>query len=212
MIMCIYSAGEVGLIVETMGGDEVEVGGTVPQRIASCMEALGALLSRPHAVTASMVLADKRRGPQAPTQDLVRAVANILGIKDPAAVTESSNLAELGMDSLMGAEIKQTLERGFDIVLGVQEIRALTFGKLRAMAGGDSAQALPTSHVNGSVAVSDRGAEAAAEASSRADLVQFATFGELMPEQVLVKLPSAPADDVDARPVFMVSVLRCLFS
>ncbi|KAJ0178567.1 hypothetical protein K1T71_006390 [Dendrolimus kikuchii] len=123
--------GEVGLVVETMGGDQVEVSGTVPQRVASCMEALGALLARPHAVAASLVLADKRRGQQAPSQDLVRSVANILGIKDPAAVAASANLAELGMDSLMGAEIKQTLERGYDIVLGVQEIRALTFGKLR---------------------------------------------------------------------------------
>lgn len=73
------STGEVGLIVETMGGDESEVGGTVPQRIASCMTALGALLARPHAVAASMVLADKRRAPAAPSHDLLYAVANILG-------------------------------------------------------------------------------------------------------------------------------------
>jgi len=72
-------AGEVGLIVETMGGDETEVGGTVPQRISSCMEALGTLLALPHAVAASMVPADKRRVAVAPTQDLVHAVANILG-------------------------------------------------------------------------------------------------------------------------------------
>lgn len=37
------------------------------------------------------------------------------------------------MDSLMGAEIKQTLERNYDIVLGVQEIRNLTFAKLLEM-------------------------------------------------------------------------------
>lgn len=76
--MCFFS-GEVGLIVETMGGDETVVGGTVPQRISSCMEALGTLLALPHAVGASMVLADKRRAAAAPTQDLVHAVANILG-------------------------------------------------------------------------------------------------------------------------------------
>lgn len=77
--------GEVGLIVDTMGGDDAVVGGTVPQRIASCMEALGALLARPHAVAASMVLADKRRAAAAPAQDLVHAVANILG-ESPATV------------------------------------------------------------------------------------------------------------------------------
>lgn len=75
--MCV--AGEVGLIVETMGSDDTEVGGTVPQRVASCVAALGALLARPHAVAASMVLADKRRAAASGTADLVHQVANILG-------------------------------------------------------------------------------------------------------------------------------------
>ncbi|CAH0584002.1 unnamed protein product [Chrysodeixis includens] len=183
--------GEVGLIVETMGGDETVVGGTMPQRIASCMEALGTLLALPHAVGASMVLADKRRAAAAPQQDLLHAVANILGIKDPSKVSDSANLAELGMDSLMGAEIKQTLERGYDVVLGVQEIRALTFARLKAMAGGDEAA----------------GGEAAGEAAAQqpaGDQVQFAALGELMPKQVLVKLPSAAPTASDLKPVFMV--------
>lgn len=58
------------------------------------------------------------------------------GIKDPSVVSQSASLAELGMDSLMGAEIKQSLERGHDLVLGVQEIRTLTFARLRELAGG----------------------------------------------------------------------------
>lgn len=181
--------GEVGLVVDTMGGDEAVVGGTVPQRIASCMEALGALMALPHAVAASMVLADKRRAAAAPQQDLLHAVANILGIKDPSKVSDSANLAELGMDSLMGAEIKQTLERGYDVVLGVQEIRGLTFAKLRGMAGGE-----------------DAGGEdaAAPPAAPPSDQVQFAALGELMPKQALVKLPSAAPAGEELRPVFMV--------
>lgn len=175
--------------METMGGDETVVGGTVPQRIASCMEALGTLLALPHAVAASMVLADKRRTAAAPQQDLLHAVANILGIKDPSKVSDSANLAELGMDSLMGAEIKQTLERGYDVVLGVQEIRALTFSKLRGMAGGEDAAP---------------GDSAAPDASTEHDQAQFAALGELMPKQVLVKLPSAAAAGSDVPPVFMV--------
>ncbi|XP_023934577.2 fatty acid synthase [Bicyclus anynana] len=180
--------GEVGLVAESMGGgDDAVVGGTVPQRIASCMQALGALLALPHAVVASMVLADKRRAAAAPAQDLVHAVANILGVKDPSKVSDSANLAELGMDSLMGAEIKQTLERGYDVVLGVQEIRGLTFAKLRELGGEAPAEGA-------------EGAAGAAAEAPEAALVQFAA-GELVPEQVVVRLPSA-ADD--APPVFMV--------
>ncbi|KAM3957748.1 fatty acid synthase-like [Aphomia sociella] len=185
--------GEVGLIVETMGGDEAVVGGTVPQRIASCMEALGALLARPHAVAASMVLADKRRGPAAPQQDAVQAVANILGIKNPSKTSNTASLAELGMDSLMGAEIKQTLERSYDLVLGVQEIRTLTFGKLRELTGGETGEAAPA-------------AQPAAVPEKPEDLVQLATLGELVPKQVVVKLPSLAGGG--ARPLFMVHPLE----
>jgi fatty acid synthase len=45
------------------------------------------------------------------------------------------------MDSLMGAEIKQTLERNYDLVLSAQEIRGLTFGKLSELAGGSGGSA-----------------------------------------------------------------------
>ncbi|KAL4702305.1 hypothetical protein ACJJTC_018435, partial [Scirpophaga incertulas] len=191
--------GEVGMIVEQLRGDDsAEVGGTVPQRIASCMEALGALLALPHAVGGSLVLADKQRRARAPTADLVHAVANVLGIKDPSKVSDSSNLAELGMDSLMGAEIKQTLERGYDVVLGVQEIRALTFAKLREMAGA-SEGSVPAEQPAGAPA-----AEGAVPAKASADadgaLVQMAALGELLPRQVLVQLPSQPGPNT----VFMV--------
>ncbi len=56
----------------------------------------------------------------------------------------ASTLAELGMDSLMGAEIKQTLERNFDMVLSVGEIRNLTMGKLLELQGGSSPDAAKT--------------------------------------------------------------------
>ncbi|KAI8428398.1 hypothetical protein MSG28_002582 [Choristoneura fumiferana] len=196
------AVGDVGLVVTALrGDDDTEVGGTMPQRIASCLTTLGSLLALPHAVASSVVLADKRRAQEKPDQDLVQAVANILGIKDPSKVSDGANLAELGMDSLMGAEIKQTLERGYDVLLGVQEIRALTFGKLREMGGGGgggggSAPASPP--------VSPPAADQPAAVRAAPDLVQFATFGELLPKQVLVKLPSLPPADADARPVFMV--------
>ncbi|CAG4972769.1 unnamed protein product [Parnassius apollo] len=195
--------GEVGLIVETMGGDETEVGGTVPQRVASCMAALGSLLARPHAVTASMVLADKRRAAAAPKHDLLHAVANILGIKDPSKVSETANLAELGMDSLMGAEIKQTLERGYDVVLGVQEIRALTFAKLRTLAGGEPESA-PAAAPSSAPAPAPPNETKQPQPLPASDEVQFAGLSELMPKQVLVTMPSAAPDDPNINPVFMV--------
>lgn len=126
--------GDVGLIIETMGGNDTVVGGTLPQRMASCLSAFDVFLQHPQPVLASMVLAEKRKGGASANQvSLIDAVANILGIKDTKNINPSASLADLGMDSLMGAEIKQTLERNYDLVLNVGEIRNLTVKKLQEL-------------------------------------------------------------------------------
>lgn len=70
----------------------------------------------------------------------------LTGIKDHSNVANSATLADLGMDSLMGAEIKQTLERNFDVVMSAAEIRVLTVGTLREMSGGGKPAAAPTAN------------------------------------------------------------------
>lgn len=45
-------------------------------------------------------------------------------------MTQHTSLAELGMDSKMAIEIKQTLEREYDILLTAQNLRNLNFAKL----------------------------------------------------------------------------------
>lgn len=41
-----------------------------------------------------------------------------------------ASLADLGLDSLMGVEIRQILERDYDVVMAMREIRQLTINKL----------------------------------------------------------------------------------
>lgn len=128
--------GDVGLVIEALGGDnETVVGGTLPQRISSVLSTFDFFLQQPHPVLSSLVIAEKKQATEAGSVSLVDAVANILGIKDTSNVLASTNLGELGMDSLMGSEIKQTLERNYDLVLSTGEIRSLTFGKLKELAG-----------------------------------------------------------------------------
>lgn len=47
-----------------------------------------------------------------------------------------TTLADLGLDSLMGVEVKQTLERDLDLVLAMREVRQLTVNKLRELTNG----------------------------------------------------------------------------
>ena len=56
-------------------------------------------------------------------------------MKDVASINPTVSLGDLGLDSLMGVEVKQCLERA-DIVLSIAEIRALTFAKLAELQGG----------------------------------------------------------------------------
>lgn len=53
-----------------------------------------------------------------------------VGLKNLSAVSRHVRLSELGMDSMMATEVKQTLERGFGVFLPVQDIRNLSFAKL----------------------------------------------------------------------------------
>lgn len=124
--------GDTGLVLENLGNNETEIGGTLPQRMQSCLQTIDLFMQQPHAVLASTVIAEKRKETSS-GDSLVKCVANIMGLKDLKNVPDQASLADLGMDSLMGAEIKQTLERNYEVVLSISEIRQMTFGKLKAL-------------------------------------------------------------------------------
>ena len=189
--------GDVGLILETMGGNDIEVGGTLPQRMSSCLSIMDIFLQQPNAVMASMVLADKNKGStMANSMSLIDAVANILGIKDVKTVSTTASLADLGMDSLMGSEIKQTLERNYDLVLSAQEIRALTFGHLINL----SSDEIPVGEVTQAVTN-----------GKDSDQVQFHVTTEIMPSKSLVQMVSKVKDS-EMVPVFVLHPIEGVVS
>ena len=53
------------------------------------------------------------------------------GIRDLATVNLDSSLSDLGLDSLMGVEVRQMLEREHNLLLSMREIRQLTIHKLQ---------------------------------------------------------------------------------
>uniref|UniRef100_A0A1A9UN37 Uncharacterized protein n=1 Tax=Glossina austeni TaxID=7395 RepID=A0A1A9UN37_GLOAU len=125
------AVGEVGLVANMVEDKiDIDIGGTLQQRISSCLQELDTLLTAPAAVVASMVVADKRAG-RSGNENIIQSVMNIMGIRDIKSVSLGTTLSEMGMDSLMAIEIKQTLERNFDLALTPQDLRALTFQKLQ---------------------------------------------------------------------------------
>ncbi|XP_018371882.1 PREDICTED: fatty acid synthase-like, partial [Trachymyrmex cornetzi] len=121
---------DVGLVADVQKNNkEIIIGGTLRQKISCCLNELDKFLLQSRPIVSSMVIAEKtveRHG----FGNLVETVANILGLSDIKAISPNLSLAELGMDSMMIVEIKQTLEREFDIFFTVKEIRNLTFAKL----------------------------------------------------------------------------------
>ncbi|XP_037610720.1 fatty acid synthase [Sebastes umbrosus] len=127
--------GDVGVVLETMGGNDAVIGGTLPQRIASCLEVLDLFLCQQRPVMSSFVLAERTavKSEAGSRRDLVDAVAHILGVRDVSSLNADASLADLGLDSLMGVEVRQTLERDYDIVMAMREIRQVTINKLREL-------------------------------------------------------------------------------
>ena len=60
----------------------------------------------------------------------IQIVMHLLGVQDTSTLDPNITLQELGMDSLMAVEIKQALEREYDIIMSAQEIRNLTYKRL----------------------------------------------------------------------------------
>jgi len=135
--------GDVGVVADHMGGNEAVVGGTLPQRMPSCLTAMDVFLQQQKPTVASMVLAERAGKKDGGKKvSLVEAVANILGMKDVSNLNMNANLNELGMDSLMGVEVKQTLERDHDLVFSMQDIRQLTLAKLKEIDDGGEAEGM----------------------------------------------------------------------
>ncbi|EHH58444.1 hypothetical protein EGM_08298, partial [Macaca fascicularis] len=123
------------ILADTVNIHATVIGGTLPQRVASCLEVLDLFLNQPHMVLSSFVLAEKAAAyrDRDGEQDLVKAVAPILGIRDLAAINLDSSLADLGLDSLMSVEVRQTLERELNLVLSMREVRQLTLRRLQEL-------------------------------------------------------------------------------
>lgn len=96
------AVGEVGLVAD-MAEDRIdmEIGGTLQQRISSCLAELDALMTtESEAIVSSMVVAEKRVGEE-DKGNLIESVLNIMSIRDIKTVSSTATLSEVGMDSLV---------------------------------------------------------------------------------------------------------------
>ena len=137
--------GDVGMVIENLGSNDTVVGGTLPQRMTSCLETMDYFLqqSTDLPVVSSYVLAEKvqKTSDASSSVSLIETIANILGISDASTMSSESTLADLGLDSLGSVEIKQLLEQKYSLSLAnSKEIQQLTIKRLREIDSNSSAE------------------------------------------------------------------------
>lgn len=76
---------------------DMEISGTVQQRISACLNVLDNLLTSKKPVVSSMVVAQKH---VLSKMNLIQSVLHIMGIRDLKSVSKSSTLAELGNNQI----------------------------------------------------------------------------------------------------------------
>lgn len=88
------AVGEVGLVAQ-MAEDRIdmEIAGTIQQRISACLNAMDRLLSSKSPIVSSMVVAQKHAMSKL---NLIQSVLHIMGIRDLKSVSKNASLAELG--------------------------------------------------------------------------------------------------------------------
>lgn len=144
------AVGEVGLVAEmTKGRLDIEIAGTLPQTISSCLNELDSLLCAPEVIVKCMLAAEKKL--KSSNTSIIDSVMHIMGIRDLSSVSPSASLSDLGMDSLTATEILQTMERDFNVIVSLNELRTLTLTKLSELSKG-----IQTSNVEMERSSSDR--------------------------------------------------------
>lgn len=178
--------GDVGVVSETMGGNEIVIGGTVPQRIPSCMNVLDYFLQSTEPVCCSYVPSVRQHSSQhgSNRKDLIRSIARILGVPNVDDLSPGTSLAELGMDSLMGVEVKQFLERDYEIAFSMQELRSLTIANLLEISN-----AAENSQLSSSISKTNESkSDSSIQSSKRNDKLQLSSLIIEIPKEKYCRL------------------------
>ncbi|GFW58514.1 fatty acid synthase [Trichonephila clavipes] len=120
--------GEVGVVHRHMG-EEAMIAGVVAQGVKSCLDALDAFCQQDCPVVSSYVTAEQTK--KSVQGDAVAQIMKFLGMEEGADTTRC--LGEIGIDSIVGVEIKQMIESYTDNTISIQEIQELTIDDIKAM-------------------------------------------------------------------------------
>ncbi|XP_037026904.1 fatty acid synthase-like [Bradysia coprophila] len=121
--------GDVGILMSLCDDNiRVDLRGTVPKRMDTCLNALDELLTHSEPTVACTQVQLKKQ--QTTNKfNVTESICQILGI-DQKLISMNARLSHLGMDSLMAVEVRQMLRREINLVLSYDQIKKVTIGQL----------------------------------------------------------------------------------
>lgn len=124
---------DVGMMKKASEGKELTTFfGMIAQKINSCFSSLNNILSSDETIISSVVVADKKIT-LGGDQQTFEALLVAMGFPDIKTIDRNKPILELGMDSIGGTEIQQTLEREFGITMSFQELRTKTLNQIETL-------------------------------------------------------------------------------
>lgn len=120
------------MVTQNIGEKRSVLLGALSQKIPSFMQTFDRFLNLTETVLSSFVPDDERNGDASQTTGgLTTFLASCLGLKDVKNISEQMALADMGMDSLIVTETRQLLEREYNVVLSLDEVRQLNFKQVK---------------------------------------------------------------------------------
>lgn len=121
--------GDVGMVV-TLNDKNVRVDlrGTLPKRIDTCLHALDKLLTHSEGTVACMQVAAKKQQ-MTSKFNLLENIGHMLGV-DQKLISMNEKLSHVGLDSLMAVELRLMLQRELNLRLSYDELKNLSIGQL----------------------------------------------------------------------------------
>lgn len=115
--------------MDGFNGKFVEWRNLSPRRIFSTD--LDVLLCGPHPFVSRTVVNNKKDQPKIDqASSALDCILSIMGISDKSSLSLHTTLNNLGLDSIMASEIKEVLEKEFNLKLSPSEVRLLTVKNL----------------------------------------------------------------------------------
>ncbi|CAL1277493.1 unnamed protein product [Larinioides sclopetarius] len=119
--------GEVGVVHRHMG-DDAMIAGVVAQGVKSCLETMDAFCQQESPVVTTYVTAQQTK--KSVQDDALQQIIRVVGYNE---LNMTRTLGEVGIDSIMGVEVKQILESYTEESISTQEMQDLTLDEIKAL-------------------------------------------------------------------------------